>query len=311
MAKAEQVPDDLARVRRLLARERAVDRGAWLRLGGWGLSAVAAVTIAAYAYDVSGGFRRDNATSADLVRELRGAQQALQQQLQATAQTSQTEAKRLAAAIGTLNSDRDRLYTRVSTLEQSLDSVTGSLSRQAAALASATTVAPVAQAAPSPAPAPPPAAMPEPAAQPVETKPAELAAAMSATPAETAAARTLFGVDLGAAPNLDGLRAIWRREAAASTAVASLQPVVAVRDRGLPTGVALHLVAGPLNDAAAAAKLCAALGPREKGCEPAIYDGQRLALETATPLPPRKRPKVARPPPAAPVALAPSGSQPR
>lgn len=310
MAKAEQVPDDLARVRRLLARERAVDRGAWLRLSAWGLSAVAAVTIAAYAYDVSGGFRRDHATSADLVRELRQSQQALQQQIQTTAQTSQSEAKRLAASLSTLSSDRDRLYTRVSTLEQSLDSVTGSLSRQAAALASATTVAPVAQATPAPAPAP----MPEPvvqAVQAVETKPAELAAAMANAPAETAAARTLFGVDLGAAPNLDGLRAIWRREAAASTAVASLQPVVAVRDRGLPTGVALHLVAGPLNDAAAAAKLCASLGPREKACEPAVYDGQRLALET-TPLPPRKKPKIVRPPqPAVPLTVSPPGAQPR
>ena len=306
MAKAEQVPDDLARVRRLLARERAVDRGAWLRLSGWGLSAVAAVTIAAYAYDVSGGFRRDHATSADLVRELRQSQQALQQQIQTTAQTSQSEAKRLAASIGTLSSDRDRLYTRVSTLEQSLDSVTGSLSRQAAALASAS-VAPVAQAVPAPA-----APMPEPVVQAVETKPAELVAAMANPPPETAAARTVFGVDLGAAPNLDGLRTIWRREAAASTVVASLQPVVAVRDRGLPTGVALHLVAGPLGDAAAAAKLCAALGPREKACEPAVYDGQRLALDTAAPLPPRKKPKIVRPPqPAVPLPLPPPGAQPR
>lgn len=305
MAKAEQKPDDLARVRRLLARERAVDRGAWLRLSGWGLSAVAAVTIAAYAYDVSGGFRRDNATSADLVRELRQSQQALQQQIQTTAQTGQSEAKRLAASLSTLSSDRDRLYTRVSTLEQSLDSVTGSLSRQAAALASAS-VAPVAQAVSAP------ASMPEPAAQAVETKPAELVAAMANPPAETAAARTVFGVDLGAASNLDGLRAIWRRETAASTVVAALQPVVAVRDRGLPTGVALHLVAGPLGDAAAAAKLCAALGPREKACEPTVYDGQRLALETAAPLPPRKKPKIVRPPqPAVPIPVPPPGVQPR
>ena len=145
MAKAEQVPDDLARVRRLLARERPVDRGAWLRMSGWGVTAIAAVTIAAYAYDVSGGFRRGDATPAELARDLRQTQQSLQQQMQTAARDSQAEAKRLAAAVGTLNSDRDRLYTRVSTLEQSLESVTGSLSRQAAALASAATVAPVAQ----------------------------------------------------------------------------------------------------------------------------------------------------------------------
>jgi hypothetical protein len=308
MAKAEQVPDDLARVRRLLARERAVDRGAWLRMSGWGLSAIAAVTVAAYAYEVSGGFRRDNATSADLVRDLRLTQQNLQQQISAATQSSQAEAKRLAAAVATLNADRDRLYTRVSTLEQSLDSVTGSLSRQAAALASATSVAPTAQAAtsqpatspPAPEPTAAPNAAPEAMTHLAEIKPADAPAAV-----ETSASRTTFGVDLGAAPNLDGLRAIWRREAAASTVVASLQPVVVVRDRGLPTGVALHLLAGPLGDAAAAAKLCASLGPREKACAPAVYEGQRLALDTATPLPPRKKPKAVRPAASVPLPVPP------
>src|SRR5262249_12716482 len=38
-------------------------------------------------------------------------------------------------------------------------------------------------------------------------------------------------------------------------------------------------VAGPLTDAAAAAKLCASLTERSKrACEPAVYDGQLLAM---------------------------------
>ncbi len=292
MAKAEAAPDDLARVRRVLARERGIDRGAWLRLSGWGVAAVAAVTLAAYAYDVAGGFRRDNTTSADLVRELRVSQQALQQQLLSQARDSQAEAKRLLGAITTLNSDRDRLFTRVTTLEQSLESVTGSLSRQAAALATAS----------APPPPPPVAALPKIEPAPAEAKAIEARAAEPKSPEtvvagpEVSSARTVFGVDLGAAPTLDGLRTLWRREAAASTAVAALQPIVVVRDGGA-TGVALHLVAGPIGDAAAAARICATLPAREKACEPTAYDGQKLALDVA-PQPPRKKPKVARPQPA-------------
>ena len=49
------------------------------------------------------------------------------------ARETQSEARRLAAAIDTLNSDRDRLYTRVTGLEQGLDSVTGAIARQGSA----------------------------------------------------------------------------------------------------------------------------------------------------------------------------------
>ena len=43
---------------------------------------------------------------------------------------SQNEARRLASAIETLNTDRDRLYSRVTVLEQGLDSVTGAIAKQ-------------------------------------------------------------------------------------------------------------------------------------------------------------------------------------
>jgi hypothetical protein len=112
---------------------------------------------------------------------------------------------------------------------------------------------------------------------------------------ENTAPRSAFGIDLGVAPTLDGLRAIWRREAAAP-ALAGLQPIVVVRDGGSPMGVALHVVAGPVPDAAAAARLCASLGVRQLPCEPVAYEGQRLALEGPAPLPPRKKPRVVRPP---------------
>jgi len=41
----------------------------------------------------------------------------------------------------------------------------------------------------------------------------------------------------------------------------------------------LRLVAGPLGDAAAAAKICARLAENERPCETTVFDGQRLALK--------------------------------
>jgi hypothetical protein len=61
----------------------------------------------------------------------------------------------------------------------------------------------------------------------------------------------------------------------------------------------LRLVAGPLSDAAAAAKICAALIESERSCETSVFDGQRLAMKsdaaapTARPLP-RKRAGIKR-----------------
>jgi hypothetical protein len=44
-------------------------------------------------------------------------------------------------------------------------------------------------------------------------------------------------------------------------------------------GMQLHLVAGPLNDAGAAAKICAAMTENGRTCETTIFDGQRLTLK--------------------------------
>src|SRR5262249_18690078 len=54
------------------------------------------------------------------------------QQIRQLARESQVEARKLASAVDTLNGDRDRLYSRVTVLEQGLDSVTGAIAKQAA-----------------------------------------------------------------------------------------------------------------------------------------------------------------------------------
>ena len=109
----------------LLAEEDEFDRRALWRLGSWGVASVGAVVLAVLANQSSVGWRREQVAAADLTRQA--------QQIQSVARDSQSEAKRLAMAIETLNSDRDRLYSRVTVLEQGLDTATGAIARQAAA----------------------------------------------------------------------------------------------------------------------------------------------------------------------------------
>src|SRR6202165_1022018 len=111
-----------------LAEEDEFDRSALWRLGPWGAASVGAVILALLANQSSIGLRRDQFAAADLVRQ--------SQQIQSVARESQNETRRLASAIDTLNSDRDRLYSRVTVLDQGLDSVTGAIARQNTAAAS-------------------------------------------------------------------------------------------------------------------------------------------------------------------------------
>lgn len=344
-----------------LAEEDDLDRRSLWRLGSWGVGSVAAVVIAVLANQSSIGLRRDQIASVDLTRQ--------SQQIQSVAKESQTEARRLASAIDTLNGDRDRLYSRVTVLEQGLDSVTGSIARQNSgagspqpaasrlsssepqsaqdtppvAAAPATTVASLTEKprdvavrqpesvavtsntstetkaanAPAATPATPlmPSksmmAPPDPAAaklivpeQPPEviTAAPEVAAAeptasdpgSSKAASEIAVQRTEFGVDLGAANSIDGLRALWRGLLKSNTALTALRPIIVVRERSNGLGVQLRLVAGPLSDAAAAAKICAGLIESEHSCETSVFDGQRLAVKSDDAIPsvrppPRKR----------------------
>ena len=130
----------------LLAEENDFDRRSLWRIGSWGVAAVGAVVLAVAANQSSLGWRRDQVAAADLARQA--------QQIQSLAKESQNETRRLVSAIDTLNSDRDRLFARVTVVEQGLDSVTGAISRQSAAASSAW----VASAPPKP--MPPASAMP-------------------------------------------------------------------------------------------------------------------------------------------------------
>ena len=350
----------------LLAEEEDLDRHALWRIGSWGVGAVAAVIIAVMANQTSLGWKRDQVAAVDLTRQA--------QQIQLVARENHAEARRLAAAIETLNTDRDRLYSRVSSLEQGLDSATGALARQT--LAASRPPSPAAaepQAAPVLAPAVAPVATtaaadkasaePGPAAvssiardasktdlprneikklelAKIETRP-EITKSDMATPATPLVAakslmappdpsaaklieparppspvtatpipevvastapdadpdedsaprvvlqRTQFGVDVGAASSVAGLRVLWRGllKSKSGTALAPLRPIIMIREAGNGPGLQLRLVAGPLNDAGAAARICAVLTENDRKCETAIFEGQRLSMtaEDVTP----------------------------
>ena len=118
----------------LLAEEDEFDRRALWRIGSWGAGAIGALVVAVMANQTSLGWRRDQLAATDLTRQA--------QQLQALTKESRNEMRRLASAIDTLSSDRDRLYSRVTVLEQGLDSVTGAIARQGTVTTQTQAVAP-------------------------------------------------------------------------------------------------------------------------------------------------------------------------
>jgi hypothetical protein len=442
-------PDNLARsfdtentgglLTGFLAEEDELDRRALWRIGSWGVGAVGAVVIAVLANQTSIGWRREQMAAVDLTRQA--------QQAQLVVRESQNETRRLASAIDTLSGDRDRLYSRVTTLEQGLDSMTGAIARQGSAATSqgtpatssttaqppsaaqsplpAPAVAPVASTQPAAAPADKPATAEKPLAAMAETSPATISSVAkdspkidnaktaslkadnakvdgpktdvaktdvgktdvsktdvskadvgkadgpkadgaktdtpktddakadtakmdaakppaatpstplvasksimappdpsasklieltpppsvvtagpisevvaSAPPADDAEAdeatapkvaiqRTEFGVDLGSANSLPGLRALWRGllKSKSNAPLAALRPIIVVKEGNNGLGMQLRLVAGPLNDAGAAARICAVLTENQRSCETAIFDGQRLSLKSDDPVP--------------------------
>ena len=60
-------------------------------------------------------------------------------------------------------------------------------------------------------------------------------------------------------------------------------------------GMQLRLVARPLSDAAAAAKICAVMVENNRSCETTVFDGQRLALNADDPANPASKLPAAKP----------------
>jgi hypothetical protein len=92
--------------------------------------------------------------------------------------------------------------------------------------------------------------------------------------------RTEFGVDVGGANSVGGLRALWHGllKSRSNAALATLRPIIVIKEASNGLGMQLRLVAGPLDDAAAAAKICAGLTENNRPCATTVFDGQRLVM---------------------------------
>jgi hypothetical protein len=109
---------------------------------------------------------------------------------------------------------------------------------------------------------------------------AQHAVADEQSPAGSTATATDFGIDLGGANSVNGLRTLWATlKGKYPQLLNNMWPVMAVRDRPKQPGtVELRLVAGPLPNAGHAARLCASFAALAMTCQPTVFDGQRLAL---------------------------------
>lgn len=254
------------------------------RLASWGLVALGALTLAAYAASSQRG--EDRLIMA--LANIRGV--APPERLVRVPEDPQV--RRFTETVRELAADREQLAARLDTLERNVGDMTGSIARIAAAPppvvptmaptmvwpAPAITMPEAKPAAPAPiqavtppVPAPdvplPRAAAPQSNAQPNAQPTAE----------DTAAAKPEFGVDLGRANSVEGLRQLWNAvKGKHGAALEGLRPVVAIREVARAGGVEVRLVAGPLPNATAAARLCASLPGIT--CHPTVFEGQRLAL---------------------------------
>lgn len=139
--------------------------------------------------------------------------------------------------------------------------------------------APVVSAPPPPEQAPAQSAAAEPL-QPLAVAPVPAAVAPSAAAPAVASAPLKYGVEIGSAVSIEVLRAHWLGiHSAHRKLFEGLVPVVMLRAVPHTGRLELRLVAGPLANAEAAAKLCAALAPYRLACQPTLFSGQHVALQ--------------------------------
>lgn len=196
---------------------------------------------------------------------------------QAAVTPAAPEFERLSVAVRDLEEGLARLAARLDSLERA--AATGSIGdpgplradhpsavRPAVPLASddasRSPITPEPQRTPEATPATPPTAGPAPAS------------ARAFSPAIW----TPYGLDLGSAASFDELRELWAiARSQHGPVLEGLHALAAIRNAPPPAGFQIRLVAGPLANAVAAARLCAVLGTTGRACLPVPFEGQRLA----------------------------------
>jgi len=250
-----------------IAAPKTFTMGKLRRLIVWAAAAAGAVAIAALASRSDIGLDR-----IALIRH----GPATQTQVATRTFDAQAETQRLAEAVRGLSTSDEQIKSRLAAVERNMDDVTGSITKQIEAAKAprraddgpsvAATAALTASLAASA--AAPPVAI---AAAPAATAPA--VAASAPTP------HTQYAVDIGSGATIDALRARWLTVRAAHPQFfEGLEPLVGVKEVPHANRVELRLLAGPIAEPAAAAKLCAALALFGLFCQPTLFDGQHLAV---------------------------------
>ena len=291
------------------AKMRAADKARLVRLGSWVALAALAVTGATAAARSEAGAQRlalALGPDAGMVRPSAAFHSAQPTRLPlgssggAPASGAEADPRGLIEAMRRLSAERDRLMSRVEALEDAVET-TGSVTRNAPkppdtstharVVAPSTAVVPMATA---PAPGGGPEAK---RAAPRENGTTTLAAAGGTTlpvsPAppstgpvaqdlasepEPRAKRPEYAVDLGSAPSIEALRALWLSLKAQQGALLDdLRPLVSAHPTGRPGELELRLLAGPLNNTLMAGRICAVLSATGRLCQTASFEGQRLA----------------------------------
>lgn len=233
----------------------------------WGATAASALILAVLSSRSEIGSHRAGAAFSSLA----GGDQV---QVAAPRFDAQAETRRLAEAVRDLKSDDGRLKSRLAAVEQNMDDITGSVTRQIEAAKTRTANSWPVDANPAPITPPLISSILAPAApaSPV-TPPAAKTASPEAVP-------SAYGVDIGSALSIQVLRARWLGIRSAHPQLfEGLTPTVMLRETPSSKRIELRLVVGPLADSAAAARLCAALAPYRLLCQPTAFDRQHIALQ--------------------------------
>ena len=281
----------------------------------WGASAAMAVAIVAGTAYSDLGAERLQRTLASLIGPAKTETPTETQQPQIAQQaTPQINPQQLAAlekqsreltqTVRELTAERDRVKSRLASLEQNLDDITGTIKKQSAQIATQQTAAkqPAAPSSPPMISAPQTvAAIPSPMANsaappdtPITTAAVPPSPALEASPPldgpiplppmrsaaseeNTAAAVRELGIDVGGAASLDALRAHWAAlKANVGPDVVGLAPSYVVRQR--PSGgTDYRLVLGPLPNSATALRICAKLIAARANCRAGTFMVERLA----------------------------------
>ena len=201
----------------------------------------------------------------------------------------------IAAQVHALTVERDRLVGRIGLLESSIDDMTGTIKRQAAATAAALAAkTPPTPSAPSTtssiasnqqstgvtnASTPTITAAPKPdtpSTEKIPLPPTRLAAAPSNEQEQQAASQGEYGLDLGGATTVDGVRQRWITvKANFGPLLSGMFPLAAREVRPGSTGY--RLVVGPLPNSAAASGLCVHFSAARTACRAAKFDGEQIA----------------------------------